>query len=71
MKRANTAVVQEPPVQDSGQYVTGNSIWEYEHFHEKIVDVVHNEYQGSDDVIDDEDFDESEFGWEGDDGDTE
>ena len=51
--------------------LTGNSIWENEHFHEKIVDVVHKEYQGSDDVIDDEDFDESEFGWEGDDGNTE
>ena len=40
---------------------------------EKVADVVHNEYQGSDDVIDDEDFDESEFGWEGasDDSDTE
>ena len=40
---------------------------------EKIADVVHSEYQGSDDAIDDEDFDESEFGWEGasDDSDTE
>ena len=71
MKRPNTAVVQEPPLQDSGWDVTGNSIWENEHFYEKIVDVVHSEYQGSADVIDDEDFDESEFGWEGDDCDTE
>ena len=39
----------------------------------KIADVVHNEYQGSDDETDNEDFDESEFGWEGasDDSDTE
>ena len=31
------------------------------HFPEKIANVFHNEYQGSDDVIDDKDFDESEF----------
>ena len=34
-------------------------------FPEKIADVVHNEYQGSDGVTDNEDFDESEFGWGG------
>ena len=34
-------------------------------FPEKIADVVHNEYQGSDGVTDNEDFDESEFGREG------
>lgn len=32
---------------------------------EKIVDIVHNQYQSSDDVTDDENFDESELGWEG------
>ena len=52
--------------------VTGNTIWVNEHFPEKIVNVVHIEYQGSD-VIDYEDFDEPEFSWEGasDDSDTE
>ena len=34
-------------------------------FLKKIADVVHNEYQGSDDVIDNEDFNESELEWEG------
>ena len=71
MKRANTAIVQQPHLQDSGCDVTGNSIWENENFCEKIVDVGHNEYQGSDDVTDDEDFDKSEFGQEGDNGDNE
>ena len=32
---------------------------------EKIVDIIHNQYQGFGDVTDDEDFDESELGWEG------
>ena len=61
MKSANTAIVQEPPLQDFGWNVSGNIIWTNEHFPEKIVDVVHNEYQGSDDVIDNEDFNESEL----------
>ena len=62
MKRANTAIV-----------LTGNNIWAIEYFPEKIADVVHNEYQGSDDVVDNEVFDELKFGWEGasDDSDTE
>ena len=73
MKRANTAIVYKPPFQDCGWDVTDNIIWENEHFPEKIADVVHNEYQGSDDVTYDIDSDESEVGWEGtsDDGDTE
>ena len=62
MKRANTAIVQEPPLQDCSWDVTGNIIWANEHFPEKIANVVYNEYQGSDDVTDNEDFDESEFG---------
>ena len=53
MKRANIAIVQ--------QDVTGNIICANEHFPKKFADVVHNGYQGSDDVVDDEDFDESEF----------
>ena len=65
MKSANTAIVQEPPLQDCGWDVSGNIIWTNEHFPEKIADVVHNEYQGSDDVIDNEDFNESELEWEG------
>ena len=56
IKSANTAIVQEPPLQDCGWDRSGNSIWADEHFPEKIADVVHNEYQGSDDVIGNEDF---------------
>ena len=60
MKLANIAIVQEP-------FLLGcnwqNIIWTNEHFPEKTSNVVHNEYWGSDDVIGDEDFDESEFGW--------
>ena len=56
MKSANTAIVQEPPLQDCGWDISGNIIWEDEHFPEKIADFVHNEYQGSDDVIGNEDF---------------
>ena len=48
-----------------GWDVSGNIIWANEHFPEKVFDVAHNEYQGSDDVIDIEKFNESEFGWEG------
>ena len=65
MKSANAAIVQEPPLQDCSWDVSGNIIWTNEHFPEKIPDVFHNEYQGSDDVIDNEDFNESEFEWEG------
>ena len=61
MKRANIAIVHEPPLQDCGWDVTGSIIWA----NEKIADVVHNGYQDSDDVIDDEDYDESESRWEG------
>ena len=64
MKSANTAIVQELQLQDCGSDVSGNIIWKNENFPEKIV-VVHNEYQGSDDVTDNEDFNESEFEWEG------
>ena len=65
MKSANTAIVQEPPLQDCGRDVSGTIIQTKEHFPEKFADVVHNEYQGSDGVTDNEDFDVSEFGWEG------
>ena len=65
MKKANTAINQEPPLQDCGWDISANIIWTNEHFPEKIADVVHNEYQDSDDVIDNEDFNESEFEWEG------
>ena len=63
MKSANTAIIKEPLPQDCSWDVSGNIIWTNEHFPEKIA-VVHNEYQGSDDVIDNEDFNESEFEWE-------
>ena len=56
MKSANTAIVQEPPLQDCSWDRSDNSIWADEHFPEKIADVVHNEYQSSDDVIGNEDF---------------
>ena len=65
MKRANIAIVQEPALQDCVWDVTGNIIWATEHFPEKNIQVIYNECQDSDDVIDDEDFDESEFEWEG------
>ena len=65
MKSANTAIVHEPPLQDCGRDVSDNIIWTNEHCPEKIADAVHNEYQGSDGVTDNEDFDESEFGREG------
>ena len=53
MKRANIVIVQ--------QDVTGNIIWANEHFPKKVADVVYNGYQCSDDAVDNEDFDESEF----------
>ena len=65
MKSANTAIVQEPPLQDCDWDISGNIIQANEHFSEKIADVVHNEYQGSDDLLENEDFDKSEFVWEG------
>ena len=34
MKSANTAIVQEPPLQDCGGNVSGNIIWTNEHFPE-------------------------------------
>ena len=50
MKKANTAINQEPPLQDCGWDINARIIWTNEHFPEKIADVVHNEYQDSDDV---------------------
>ena len=61
MKNANAAIVQEPPLQDCGWDIRGNIILANEHFSGKIADVVHNEYQDSDDLIENEDFDKSEF----------
>ena len=55
-KKCKYCIVQESPLQDCGWDRSGNSIWADEHFPEKIADVVHNEYQGSDDVIGNEDF---------------
>ena len=64
IKSGNTAIVQDPLLRYCGWDISGNIIWANEQFPEKIADA-HNEYQGSDDVIDNEEFDESEFGWEG------
>ena len=46
MKSANTAIVQEPPLQDCFWNVSGNIICPNEHFPEKNADIVHNEHQG-------------------------
>ena len=64
MKRANIAIVEEPPLRYCGWDVTGNIILANEHFRKKIANVFYNEYQSSRHVIDNEDFDEPEFTWE-------
>lgn len=64
MKHRNTAIVQEPYLQDCTSDGTENISCSNKYFPEKIVDIVQDQYQDSDDTTDEKYFDKSEFEWE-------